>query len=125
MLKNGIKNIIAAGVLCSVLLLGITPSVMAETPASNKTDKLAVPVSSIVNNSKNGTVGIQSIHYYVTASVLNVGQGPGTSYPIVGQVYEGDTVWYNSELPDVSNSWTPIYKGNLEGYVSSQYITEY
>jgi len=100
------------------------PFAMAETPGSNKNDNATI-VSSVVKNSEDITVGIQSIHYYVTASVLNVRQGPGTSYPIVGQVYEGDTVWYDSALPDTSSSWTPIYKGSLEGYVSSQYITEY
>ncbi|MCB8818097.1 SH3 domain-containing protein [Desulfosporosinus shakirovi] len=125
-MKNGVKNKIAAGVFCSALLLGTTPLAMAETLASNGTDKTAAPVSSVIENSTSNPTGILSIHYHVTASVLNVRSGPGTSYSIVGQVYKGDVVWYNSELPwDVPAPWTPIYKGTLQGYVDENYIQEY
>jgi len=121
MLKYCAKIKIAAGILCLAILLGATPFVMADTFGNNETDNASTPISSAIENN---TAGIQAISYTVTASVLNVRSGPGTTYPIVGQVYKGDIVWYNPELPSGYSSWTPIYKGQLEGYVASQYLQE-
>ncbi|MDQ7092435.1 SH3 domain-containing protein [Desulfosporosinus sp. PR] len=98
---------------------------MTETPASNGTGNSTTPASSVVENNTVTPTGILSIHYHVTASVLNVRSSPGTNYSIVGQVYRGDTVWYDSVLPRAPSSWVPIYKGTLEGYVDGIYLQEY
>lgn len=119
MLINGFKKKLTLGVLCSALLLGSAPFALADTLVNNGS---TAPASS----SEVAPTGIQSIHYRVTASVLNVRSGPGTNFSIVGQVYKDDVVWYNPVLPwDVPDPWVPIYKGSLEGYVDGSYIMEF
>jgi uncharacterized protein YgiM (DUF1202 family) len=115
MLKDSFKNKIIVGLLSLVLLLG--------------TSFTAITQASVEDTVCKTEIGIKSIHYHVTASVLNIRSGPGLSYSIVGQVYRGDTVWYHSSLGSEVYSdgmwWTPIYKDSLEGWAASQYLEEY
>lgn len=55
---------------------------------------------------------------YVTASALNVRKGPGTSYEIVGVVYNGAVLTVlNSE-----DGWYKISHNGGEAYVFSEYV---
>lgn len=57
----------------------------------------------------------------VTTNGLNVRNGRGTSYSVVGKLNKGDKV----ELLDKVNGWYKIkYNGSKSGYVSATYIKE-
>ena len=63
------------------------------------------------NSQNNGTVN---------TSALNVRQGAGTNYSIIGKLYKGDVV----NILSSSNGWYKIELSNgSTGWVSSQYIT--
>ena len=55
----------------------------------------------------------------VTADVLNVRSGPGTGYGKVGSLKKGATVSITDESHD---GWYGILSGEVEGYVSAEYI---
>ena len=55
----------------------------------------------------------------VTADVLNVRSGPGTSYSRIGQLTNGQTVTIVSS----SNGWYKIKYGDGVGYVSKDYVS--
>ena len=54
----------------------------------------------------------------VEASALNVRSGPGTTYEKVGLLYSGSLV----SVTGVEDGWYQISHGELEGYVSSNYV---
>ena len=54
----------------------------------------------------------------VTASILNVRSGAGTSYKVIGSLKNGATV----TIVETKNGWHKIKYGNSYGYVSSSYI---
>ncbi len=56
----------------------------------------------------------------VTASALNVRDGPGTSYNRLGMVYNGETLKVYSQ----SDKWISVYYGDHGGYVYSDYVTK-
>jgi hypothetical protein len=56
----------------------------------------------------------------VTASALNVRDGPGTSYNILGQVYNGDKLTIFRQY----DNWADTYWGNHGGYVCLDYVTK-
>lgn len=56
----------------------------------------------------------------VTADVLNVRSGPGTSYGSVGTLYQNQEVTILNE----TNGWGQIERGTLKGYVSMAYISK-
>ena len=63
------------------------------------------------NSQNNGTVN---------TSALNIRQGAGTNYSIIGKLYKGDVV----NILSSSNGWYKIELSNgSTGWVSSQYIT--
>ena len=63
-------------------------------------------------------LGIFTTKYIVTASVLNVRRGPGTSYTIDGFLYKGDVV----KVKEISDGWAKIKFDNKWKYVSAQYL---
>ena len=54
----------------------------------------------------------------VTASILNVRSGAGTSYKVIGSLKNGATV----TIVETKNGWHKIKYGSSYGYVSSSYI---
>ena len=56
----------------------------------------------------------------VNTSSLNVRSGPGTSYDKVGKLSSGTVV----TILDEANGWAKISTGKVNGYVSSEYLTE-
>lgn len=62
---------------------------------------------------------IDEISGRVTASSLNVRSGPGTSHSIVGSLRSGDTV----SILNQQNEWINIQRGNLSGWVHSDFIS--
>nr|DAW58295.1 MAG TPA: Cell wall hydrolase autolysin [Caudoviricetes sp.] len=65
------------------------------------------------SSSSDGTYGI------VTTSVLNVRQGAGTEYAIIGTVRNGEKV----KLANKVGNWWAIYYGTNGGFVHSDYIS--
>jgi uncharacterized protein YgiM (DUF1202 family) len=114
MLKKSVKSKIAVLVLSLTMLLGTASLAMAGVTPVDKAaaSNVAAPQS------------IEAIHYYVTGTTY-IRSGPGTSYSILRTVYAGETVWYNSELTDYHNGWTPVYIGSTEGYILDSKIQEY
>ncbi|MGB3615731.1 MAG: SH3 domain-containing protein, partial [Elainellaceae cyanobacterium] len=56
----------------------------------------------------------------VTADVLNIRSGPATSYPVVGELFEGTRV----EVSRTSGSWSKISSSTAgEAWVSSAYLS--
>lgn len=55
----------------------------------------------------------------VTASVLNVRDGPGTSYKILGSVKKGESL----KLYRVQGNWADTYWGNHGGYICLDYVS--
>ncbi|MBN1058536.1 SH3 domain-containing protein [Clostridium botulinum] len=56
----------------------------------------------------------------VTASALNVRNGPGTNYNILGSVSKGTSL----EIYRVSGNWADVYWGNHGGYICLDYVTK-
>ncbi|HBJ2623615.1 UNVERIFIED_ORG: ligand-binding protein SH3 [Clostridium botulinum] len=56
----------------------------------------------------------------VTASALNVREGPGTNYNILGSVSKGTSL----EVYRVSGNWADVYWGNHGGYICLDYVTK-
>ncbi|HQA08218.1 MAG TPA: SH3 domain-containing protein [Syntrophomonadaceae bacterium] len=111
MIKKLGKSKIAVCILCLTMLLGTASLAMAEVaPAGNAaTSSILAP---------------QAIHYFVTATTY-IRSGPGSSYSKVTTVYAGDIVWFNPELPNYNNGWTPVYMGSYEGYIQDSYLQEF
>ena len=57
----------------------------------------------------------------VTASVLNVRDGAGMNYPVIGQLTKGTNVRISSLYS--TTSWYSIYYGQHGGFVSKQYVS--
>ncbi|WP_084268793.1 N-acetylmuramoyl-L-alanine amidase [Oceanobacillus damuensis] len=57
---------------------------------------------------------------YVTATALNVRQGPGTNYNSIGLLYMNDKVTTHNQI----GNWVYIKSGNLSGYVSQTWLTD-
>lgn len=63
------------------------------------------------------------VEMIVTTDTLNIRSGPGTGYPIVGQVHRGETVIYLNASP--AWDWVKIKtKENQTGWCSSRYLME-
>jgi uncharacterized protein (TIGR02594 family) len=63
------------------------------------------------------------VEMIVTTDTLNVRSGPGTGYPIIGQVHRGETVIYLNASP--AWDWLNIKtKENETGWCSSRYLME-
>lgn len=60
-------------------------------------------------------------YYGVTADVLNVRSGPGTSYSIIGKLYQGEAVLVTS----ISNGWAKFGYKTTTGYAKADYLKEY
>lgn len=60
-------------------------------------------------------------YYGVTADVLNVRSGPGTSYSIIGTLSRGQAVLVTS----ISNGWARFGFANTTGYAKADYLKEY
>lgn len=58
----------------------------------------------------------------VTADVLNVRKGPGTSYDKIGKLYEGDQVRVTGEETTGGVLWYQIIFESSEGWVSSEFL---
>ncbi|NFI95070.1 SH3 domain-containing protein [Clostridium botulinum] len=56
----------------------------------------------------------------VTASALNVRNGHGTNYNILGSVSKGTSL----EIYRVSGNWADVYWGNHGGYICLDYVTK-
>lgn len=56
----------------------------------------------------------------VTASMLNVREGPGTTYKTIGNLSKGKQV----EVYQSKNDWIEIYFGNHGGWISADYLTK-
>ena len=67
--------------------------------------------------------GPTDVEMIVTTDTLNIRSGPGTAYPIVGQVHRGETVIYLNASP--AWDWVNIKtKENQTGWCSSRYLME-
>ena len=81
-----------------------------------------VDASSQDNGSNSGTnteSTVRTTKYVNAASGLNVRKGPSTSHAKVGKLSHGAQVTVTS----TSNGWSKIESGNINGYVSDQYLT--
>ena len=75
----------------------------------NNSGSTARPPSNSGNIQKTGKV---------TASILNVRSGAGTSYEVIGSLKNGSTV----TIVETKNGWHKIKYGNSYGYVSGNYV---
>lgn len=57
----------------------------------------------------------------VTGSCVNVRSGPSTDYSILTKLYAGEKV----ELLEEKDGWYAICHGDVEGYMSADYVREY
>lgn len=62
--------------------------------------------------------------YYVTANMLNVRSGPGTSYRQIGTISKGMIISVRSFKKMKDGSWAKIKFGEVTAYVSAQYIAK-
>lgn len=70
------------------------------------------------SSSNSPTQNITLTKRTVTASLLNTRSGPGTIYPVVGQLPKGSVVYIVSN----ENGWSKIVNGSSHVYVSSTYL---
>ncbi|ASN68294.1 putative peptidoglycan-binding LysM protein [uncultured Caudovirales phage] len=54
----------------------------------------------------------------ITADVLNVRSGPGTNYPIIGSVKNGQSY----KIGRIQGNWADIYWGDSGGWISLDYV---
>ena len=86
-----------------------------------------------VNNTSNADIGglennretknsdfSQGDKVTVTASALNVRDGPGTDHKIIGSVSKGDTL----DLYTVQGNWADTYWGDHGGWICLDYVTK-
>lgn len=86
-----------------------------------------------VNNTSNADIGglennretktsdfSQGDKVTVTASELNVRDGPGTDHKILGSVFKGDTL----DLYSIQGNWADTYWGDHGGWVCLDYVTK-
>ena len=71
------------------------------------------------NSGTNTESTVRTTKYVNAASGLNVRKGPSTSHAKVGKLSHGAQVTVTS----TSNGWSKIESGNINGYVSDQYLT--
>ena len=55
----------------------------------------------------------------ITGSSVNVRRGPGTNYEIISSMSRGDT----ATLLGTEGTWYRIQRGNVTGYVSTEYAS--
>ena len=66
------------------------------------------------NNEQNkGTVSIED-------GYLNVRESPSTKGKIIGRLYNSDEIIIEETSED--NKWLKVFKGDIKGYVSKEYI---
>jgi len=74
----------------------------------------------------NSRIGETTIYYNkgnkvkVTTSSLNVREGPGTTYKIIGTLSKGK----QAEVYQSKNDWIEIYFGNNGGWILANYVTK-
>ena len=98
MLKNGVKNKIAAGILCLALVLGGAPFATAEN---------------LVNNGTNEAVGNTPSWIQTLSDSVNLRQGPGTSFKQVDTLVPGTVLpvlgeqdnWYKVRMNNGSTAY--------------------
>ena len=73
------------------------------------------------DNNQNNNNNQQTTTKYVSCSAnLNVRKGPSTSYAVVTKITQGTEVTVHS----TSNGWSKITVNGVNGYVSSQYLSD-
>jgi len=70
------------------------------------------------SKASSGSKSSKSPRYIVNTDTLNVREGPGTTYKVVGALKRNDRV----EVLSKSGSWWKIKSGKIEGYVNSSYL---
>lgn len=109
MIKKKLSKIFIS-LLCLTLLFGLCSTASASTPLDSSSD-----------------VEIARAHkYMVTASVLNVRSGPGTNYPIVGQLYYGNIVEGYAGDRTYANGywWIEVWNNSLYGWAVEDYLQD-
>ena len=75
------------------------------------------------NNTNQGTTnnpgGTTTNQGSTTGSSVNVRRGPGTNYEIISSMSRGDT----ATLLGTEGTWYRIQRGNVTGYVSTEYAS--
>ncbi|EKO1912197.1 SH3 domain-containing protein [Clostridium botulinum] len=110
MINKKVASILA---ICTFVTMTYGNTVLAANSSTNT----AVQNKSAIQSA---TIGHVFAEGKVTASVLNVRQGPGTNYKIIGQLDRGKYV-------DIVNlgygsDWYQIAYGSGYGWVSKQYV---
>ncbi len=85
----------------------------------NKTFILSLLASFVLFTAGLGSCGYaQAATASITASVVNLRSGPGTSYKIVGTINEKSLV----TILDIESGWAKIRHGELQGWVNDDYL---
>lgn len=85
----------------------------------NKTFILSLLASFVLFTAGLGPCGYaQAATASITASVVNLRSGPGTSYKIVGTINEKSLV----TILDIESGWAKIRHGELQGWVNDDYL---
>lgn len=114
-LSNGSKvNVITTSGGWSKISYGstvgyVSNDYLVDEPSQNNGSNTEINTESTVRTTK----------YVNVASGLNVRKGPSTSHAKVGKLSHGAQVTVTS----TSNGWSKIESGNINGYVSDQYLT--
>ena len=81
---------------------------------------LAISLSLIVTiGFKVVTYADSSVSGTVTATALNVRSGPASTYSVIGQLAQGNTV----KITGKTGTWLKLNYKNTDGYVSAQYVS--
>jgi hypothetical protein len=64
---------------------------------------------------------------YVTSVELNVRQGPGIDYPIIGRVSQGHalTIRGKRTVSSTGSVWVSVDAGSVEGWVNEKYLQDH
>ncbi|MDD2300002.1 MAG: SH3 domain-containing protein [Dysgonamonadaceae bacterium] len=111
------------------MLLGIASFAMAGVASADNATTSDGTQSSNSNITDSGSIikPMWMNQFHVTTSVLNVRSGAGTSYGVVGTLYQGNTgfLYDASEIQADGYTWVPIYNSSHTarwGWIAKQYI---
>ncbi|MBN1964344.1 MAG: SH3 domain-containing protein [Anaerolineae bacterium] len=82
---------------------------------------ILLPMSSILAQGEGSSPDV--LEYLVTAASANLRGGPGTTYPVVGTVMQGDSLLIYDETPETAG-WLRIYRPDEEDAFIADFLVE-
>lgn len=114
-METGFYNVVGHQYTSSGSVYGINGNV----DLNNFTDGIFINRNIEIPKEDTKTQQVENRYGIVTATVLNVRDGAGINYSVIGQLKNGSRIRLGPKV----GSWYNIYFGNHGGWVSSEYVS--